>query len=157
MIRDLRKTKQSLSTECCEEILKRGNDGVLALLGDDNYPYTVPMNYVYKDGKIYFHCAKQGHKIDSIKKCDKTSFCVISKNDIVPAEYTTYYESVIAFGLIRIIEDEKLKKAAIDEFCNHYVPESSVTEREEIIHKYWDALCILELDIQKLTGKKHRN
>lgn len=153
MIRDLKRKKQSVSSEQCEEILKKGNEGVLALLGDDDYPYTVPMNYVYTDGKIYFHCAKEGHKIDSVKKCDKASFCVISKNDIVPAEYTTYYESVIAFGRIHIIEDEDLKRKAINALCIRYVPKSSDTERKLMIDKYWNALCMMELSIEKLTGK----
>ena len=78
----------------------------LALLGDNDYPYAVPISYVYHDGKLYFHSALAGHKVDAILKCDKASFCVIEKDDVQPEKYTTFFRSVIAFGRIHIIEDE---------------------------------------------------
>ena len=91
MFRDMRRKKQKLSYEECERILKRNTAGVLAVDGDNNYPYAVPMSYVYDSSKIYFHCAKTGHKIDAITKNEKVSFCVIDEDRIVPEEYTTYY------------------------------------------------------------------
>ena len=75
---------------------------VLALLGDNDYPYAVPISYVYDDGKVYFHSAKSGHKIDAIQRTAKASFCVIDEDLVVPEEYTTYFRSVIAFGRIRL-------------------------------------------------------
>lgn len=86
----------------------------LALAGDDDYPYAVPISYAYSDSKLYFHGAKSGHKIDAIKRCDKASFCVIDKDDVVPEEYTTYFRSVIAFGKIRIMEEESEMRKAIE-------------------------------------------
>ena len=104
IFREMRQKKQELSRQEIADILHKGTSGVLALLGDNDYPYAVPISYVYDDGKIYFHSAKSGHKIDAIQRTEKASFCVIDKDLVVPEEYTTYFRSVIAFGQIRIIE-----------------------------------------------------
>lgn len=88
-------------------------NGVLACLGDEGYPYAVPLSYVYSNGRIYIHSAKAGHKIDAITKNPKVSFSVIDEDKIVSEEYTTYFRSVIAFGKSRIIEgDERLESFA---------------------------------------------
>lgn len=117
MFREMRRKKQALSKEVCERILKDGKTGVLVLLGDDDYPYAVPLNYSYESGKLYFHCAKSGHKIDAVKKCSKASFCVIAQDDIVPQEFTTYFRSVIVFGKVRIVSDEKEKLETINKLA----------------------------------------
>ena len=85
-----------LSQEENIEILRAGASGVLAVHGDDDYPYTIPLNYVYRDNKLYFHSAKTGHKLDAIQRQPKVSFCVISEDKIVPEEYTTYLERHIS-------------------------------------------------------------
>ena len=81
MFREMRRKRQLLSDKESIEILENGTSGVLALLGDDEYPYAVPISYVYDNAKIYFHGAKTGHKIDAIRKCSKASFCVIEQDD----------------------------------------------------------------------------
>lgn len=78
MFRKMRRYRQQLSQEETISILKSGKTAVLGVLGDDGYPYTVPINYVYADGKIYFHGAKSGHKIDAIKRCGRVR-CASSK------------------------------------------------------------------------------
>ena len=98
MFREMRRKKQALPEEQCRRILEEGEYGVLALLGEGGYPYAVPLNYALCGGKLYFHCAREGHKIDAIRGCKKASFCVVSRADAVPEEYTTYFESAIAFG-----------------------------------------------------------
>ena len=95
MFRKMRRYRQQLGQEETISILKSGKTAVLGVLGDDGYPYTVPINYVYADGKIYFHGAKSGHKIDAIKRCGRVSLCVIEKDDVVKEELTTYFRSVI--------------------------------------------------------------
>ena len=90
----MRRKKQMLSVDECIEILNKGTSGVLALSGDHDYPYAIPISYVYCNSKLYFHGAKSGHKIDAISKCSKASFCVIDQDNITPEEYTTY---LIAF------------------------------------------------------------
>lgn len=103
MFREMRRSKQALTAEEVAEILKRNTSGVLAVSGDGGYPYAVPLSYVYLDSKLYFHCAGTGHKLDSILKDDKVSFCVIDQDQVVGEEYTTYFRSVVAFGRARVL------------------------------------------------------
>ena len=114
MFREMRRKKQLLSNEETIAILEKCTSGVLAILGDDNYPYAVPLSYAYYDNRIVFHSARNGYKLDAIRNNNKASFCVIEKDDIKPEEYTTYYRSVIAFGKVFIIENEDKKREAIE-------------------------------------------
>ena len=154
VFREMRRKKQTLSQQEIANILHKGTSGVLALLGDNDYPYAVPISYVYDDGKIYFHSAKSGHKIDAIQKTAKASFCVIDKDLIVPAEYTTYFRSVIAFGQIRVIEDDREKRAAIEKLAIKYAPEDTAANRDNTINREWKPLCMLEMTIDHITGKE---
>ncbi len=86
MFREMRRSRQALPQEECTSILDRGTHGVLALAGDDDYPYAVPISYVYADGKLFFHCAKTGHKLDAIARCAKASFCVVDQDQVAPLE-----------------------------------------------------------------------
>ena len=94
----MRRSKQQLTDEEAIEILRTETSGVFAVSGDCGYPYAVPMSYVFSDGKIYFHCAKSGHKLDGVKRDNKASVCVIHKEDVVPEEFTTYDKSVSVFS-----------------------------------------------------------
>ena len=154
VFREMRRKKQVLSQKEVEDILHKGTSGVLALLGDNDYPYAVPISYVYDDGKVYFHSAKSGHKIDAIQRTAKASFCVIDKDLIVPEEYTTYFRSVIAFGRIRIIEDDSEKRAAIEKLAIKYAPEDTAANRDYAISREWKPLCMLEMTIDHVTGKE---
>ncbi|MDE7326957.1 MAG: pyridoxamine 5'-phosphate oxidase family protein [Lachnospiraceae bacterium] len=154
MFREMRRKKQILGKQESIDVLKNKTAGVLALLGDDDYPYAVPISYVYDNSKIYFHSAKEGHKIDAIKKCSKASFCVIDQDNIVPEEYTTYFRSVIVFGKIRILEDEKEIREAIERLAIKYHPEDSKENRGWVISKEWRSLCLIELSIEHMTGKE---
>ena len=120
--REMRRKRQQLSNEESITILEKATAGTLAVLGDGDFPYAVPISYVYHEGKLYFHSALAGHKVDAIKKCDKASFCVIDKDDVQPEKYTTFFRSVIAFGRIRVIEDEaeKLSTARILVVLEHW-------------------------------------
>lgn len=154
VFREMRRKKQSLPQQETEDILNRGTSGVLALLGDNGYPYAVPVSYVYNDGKLYFHSAKSGHKIDAIRRTAKASFCVIDKDLIVPEEYTTYFRSVIVFGQIRVIEDDSEKRTAIEKLAVKYAPEDSAANRDNAINREWKPLCMLEMTIDHITGKE---
>lgn len=150
----MRRKKQMLSIEECIEILNKGTSGVLALLGDHNYPYAIPISYVYCNSKLYFHGAKSGHKIDAINKCSKASFCVIDQDNIIPEEYTTYYRSVIAFGNIHIMENEIEIKKAMEDLAKKYSPADNETGRNAEIEKEWKHLCMMEFSIEHLSGKE---
>lgn len=154
MFREMRKNKQQLSDEETVKILENGTSGVLAVSGDDEYPYAVPLSYVYKAGKIYFHCAKSGHKLDAIKKNAKVSFCVIAQDKVMPEEYTTYYRSAIVFGKARELTDKDEKTAAINLLSEKYYPSDLPSNREKKIANADDKLCMVEISIEHMTGKE---
>lgn len=156
MFREMRRKRQMLSEDDCKIILREGTSGVLALSGDDGYPYAVPLSYVYDGEKIFFHCAKSGHKLDAIRRNPKASFCVIGQDKVVPEEYTTYYRSVIAFGTVRILEDDREKYDSVREIALKYAPLDTEEQRRAAIEREWNGLCMLEMTIEHLTGKEAR-
>lgn len=153
-IMDMRRKRQELSREETEAILKRGTSGVLALAEEGGFPYAVPLSYVYSGGKLYFHCAKSGRKLDLICQNPRASFCVIDQDQIVPEKFTTYFRSAIVFGALRVMEDGPEKREAIDKLTVKYAPDSSAAGRQEEIDREWSALCMLEMEISHMTGKE---
>jgi len=151
--REMRRKRQQLSEGESIEILQKTTAGTLALLGDNGYPYAVPISYVYADGKLYFHSALSGHKIDAIRNCDKASFCVIDKDDVHPEKYTTFFRSVIVFGRIHIIEDEQKKLATARLLGDRYNPNQEETLQKEL-EKGLARMVMIRFDIEHLTGKE---
>ncbi len=153
MFRKMRRFKQLLSEETAIEILNRNTSGTLAVSGDDDYPYAVPISYVYADGKLYFHSAKTGHKIDAIKNHEKVSFCVIDQDQIVPEKYTTYFRSVIAFGKAHLVEDENEMRRIAATLAMKYS-----ADFKEGIPKEIDSsikhMAIIEMTIDHMTAKE---
>ncbi len=152
MFRKMRRDKQLLSTEDTAAIMERCKNGVLACLGDEDYPYAVPLSYIYFNDKIYFHSAKAGHKIDAITKNPKVSFTVIDEDTIVSEEYTTYFRSVIAFGKARIVEgDERLEafKAFVEKYSGDQPEEAKHREVTGCTQAY-----VIAIDVEHITGKE---
>ena len=133
--------------------MRQGTSGVLSLLGDGGYPYGVPLSYVYHNGKLYFHCAKAGHKLDAIRREGKCSFCVIGQDQVVAEKYTTLFRSVIAFGQVRVLEDDGEKRAALEALGERFNPGQPESLEKEIAAT-WNSVCVLELEIEHLTGKE---
>ena len=151
MLPEMRRKAQQLPPAEAEAILCAGSSGVLALAGEEGYPYALPISYVYHEGRLYFHCAPAGHKLNAIARCPKASFCVIAQDDVVPALYTTRYRSVIAFGTIRQLEDEQAIIAALDVLGRKYAPDLDPSAE---IAKSLPRVCVLEMTIDHLTGKE---
>ena len=154
MFREMRRKRQQLTEAECVEILTRTTSGVLAVLGDDEYPYAVPISYVYDGNALYFHCARSGHKLDAIKSCEKVSFCVIDRDEVVPQKYTTYFRSVIIFGRASIVENDDEMRTAIEKLAIKYNPADSKTNRDATIKKEYALMRIVRIDIDHLTGKE---
>lgn len=153
MFREMRRFKQQLPEETAAAILDRNTAGTLALLGDDDYPYSLPISYVYADGKIYFHSAKSGHKIDAIKKHEKASFSVIDKDEIVPEKYTTYFRSVIAFGKVRLVEDlDEIRRIATVLAMKYSADFAEGIPAE--IDSSINHMAIIEMEIEHMTVKE---
>ena len=149
----MRRHRQELDTAECVAILQKATSGVLGLIGDGGYPYTVPISHVYKDGKLFFHSAVSGHKVDAVRNDGRCSFCVIDKDDVKPSEYTTYFRSVIAFGRITVIEDKEEKLHALRLLGERFGPNDDMRLQQEIDSGI-DRVVILHMDIEHLTGKE---
>ena len=154
MFHEMRRKNQLLPQEENVRILERGTSGVLALYGEDGYPYAVPLSYFLDGEKLYFHCAKTGHKLDAIRHCEKASFCVIDQDKVVPEEYTTYFRSVIAFGTIRILETEQEILAALQKLAEKYRPDGTAQDHAREIDGSLSRVCVLEFSIEQMTGKE---
>lgn len=153
MFREMRRKKQVMDKKEAEFLLAKGTSGVLAVNGDDGYPYAVPISYVYEHGRIYFHSAKTGHKLDAILKNEKVSFTVIGQDNVIPEEFTTYFSSVIAFGKARIIEDAEEKMSSLILLSEKYSPNLEKEMNEEI-EKSINHLVMVAIDVEHLTGKE---
>lgn len=152
MFREMRRKNQLLGKEAVECILKDGTSGILAVQGDDDYPYAVPLSYVYENEVIYFHTAKTGHKVDAIKKNDKVSFTVIGRDDVVLSAFTTHFSSVVAFGKARVIEDLEEKLRTIRLLTRKYSPGFEEAMENEIKSGLKHMLMVA-VDIEYMTGK----
>lgn len=152
--RQMRRENQDVPMEECIEILKRGTAGVLALAGDGEYPYALPISFVYSNGRIYFHSAREGHKIDAIRRNARASFCVIGQDRIVPEEYTTYYRSVIAFGKAELVTDPQEQHDAMLLLAEKYCPEDAPAHREEKSTGTENYTAVIRFTVEHITGKE---
>ncbi len=154
MFREMRRKKQQLSFEECQEVLSNEVRGVLSVIGDNGYPYGIPINYKYsaKENKIYFHGAKEGHKIDSINKNDKVSFTVYERGVPIESKRGLNVRSVIIFGRIKIVKD---KETTLN-ICRNISRQFDFADKEfieEEIKKFANAVMCLELIPEHITGK----
>lgn len=147
----MRRHKQELSKEECMEILTNEPRGVLALLGDDDYPYALPMSHVYVDGKIYFHGAMEGYKNDAVKRCDKVSYCVMDKGFRKDGDWWYTFKSVIIFGKIRILTDKDEKIDKLTYLGDKFFPTHEETVSE--INRMLDRTEVFEITIEHMSGK----
>lgn len=153
VIRSMRRFKQALPLDACKEVLKNGRRGVLSIIGDDGYPYGVPINYVYdeKENALYFHGAKEGHKIDAIKKSGKVCFTVFDEDYKEDGDWAYYVKSVIVFGRAKVVEDEKETLRMTRLIGLKYYP--TVKEVDAILERTRGRVQGVRVDVEKMTGK----
>ncbi|MBR0541880.1 MAG: pyridoxamine 5'-phosphate oxidase family protein [Clostridia bacterium] len=153
MFRELTRKKQQLTQEKCIEILKNEKRGVLCVLGDDDYPYAVPINHWYceEDGKIYFHSGKFGHKIDAMRKHNKVSFCVYDKGYLKEGDWALNISSVIVFGRVNFIDDREKALDISRKLSYKFTSDESYIDYE-IEHSGKSVLCF-ELVPEHISGK----
>ena len=110
MFRELTRKNKQLPPEECTAILKTEKRGVLSVAGDDGYPYGMPMNHYYseKDGNLYFHCGRSGHRLDALRRWNKVSFCVYDSGYREEGGWAMHIRSVIVFGRMEILDDPEL-------------------------------------------------
>ena len=151
--RDMARAKQALTRDECVELLKRELRGVLSVLGDDGYPYGLPVNHWYceEDGHLYFHSGPKGHKIDALKACDKASFCAYDQGYRREGEWALNIKSVIVFGRLRIVEDHGRAIEISRRLSRKFTGDKDYIERE--IERSGAYVLVFELIPEHMTGK----
>ena len=152
--RPMRRFKQQITDDECVAILRSAYRGTLAVIGDGGYPYALPINFVYHEGKIYFHCAMSGHKLDAVRQCEKASFCVISEPCKEEDSWWYHVTSVICFGKICEINDPEQKDRLLRTLGTKYFPEGYDIDAD--MRKNSSQAIVLEFSIDHMTGKKVR-
>lgn len=135
------------------KILKKAEFGVLATVDSDNIPYAIPLNYIFHNNKIYFHCAKNvGHKLENIKYCPTVCFTVVGETEVLSSQFSTAYESVVVFGkATEIFDKEKISSLIIEKYSPAFIKEGEI-----YIQKMIDKISIIEIEIEKMTAKSRR-
>lgn len=153
-MRKMRRFKQALDQKTCEKILREAPRGVIAVAGDDGYPYAVPLNFYFdpEAEMIYFHGAHEGHKIDAIKRQPKVSFCVMDEGTLDEGGWFYYVNSVIVFGQVHIVEDPEKSLDVTRKIALKYYPDRESAERE--VEKDGARALCLALQIDEMTGKR---
>ncbi|WP_371362409.1 hypothetical protein SRRS_35600 [Sporomusa rhizae] len=151
-MRTMRLAKQELDSERTRRILETAFYGVLSTVSEDGMPYGVPLNHVLTDNKLYFHCAVKGHKLDNILHSSKACFTVVGDTKMLPEIFTAHFESVIAFGTVRILQDPVDITRAVRLLCEKNTPQR-LDVVDSVIAGYLSKLTALEMTIEHLTGK----
>jgi len=154
MFREMRRIKQQIGEDECVRVLIEQKRGVLSVLGDEGYPYGIPLDHWYceEDGNLYFHCAKSGHKIDAIKACDKVSYCVFDEGVREGDDWPLHFNSVIVFGRMSIAEDDDLKRKICSRLFYKFSSDEKDLARE--MASSFANVCCLKLEIEHMTGKR---
>ena len=150
----MRRFKQQMTDQECLDLLQTAPRGVLAVIGHGGYPYTVPLDFLYHDGHIYFHCAKEGHKLDAIRQCGKVSFCVLSQGTKEPDSWWYHFQSVVCFGRICEVRDAARADALLRMLGQKYFPLDY--DMESDMARNAPRALVLELHIEHITGKNVR-
>ena len=151
-MRQMRRSRQELTPEECGQVLERQTSGVLAVLGDEGYPYAVPLSYVYENGKLYFHCAKAGRKLENIQQNPHVCLTFAKLRLVDGENFTTRYESVIAEGTAAIIEEETEKRHALQLLCRRYTQHSD-EEIDAYIQHYFAQTGVVRIDLESISAK----
>ncbi len=171
MFREIRRKEKRLTVEECVEILTKAEYGTLGTMGADGYPYAVPVNYVYHNGSIYFHCATVGHKLDNVHHCSNVSFNVVTDVWIIPLipdedsnesdlrfnGFDTNFNSIIIFGKVKeIFKEEKMDglSAFLKKFLNVKEYKKYKEAGIKYIEKSLEKTKLIKIEIVHMTGKR---
>ena len=154
MYRSIRRKDRELDLELATRLLTEGEYGFLATADREGQAYGVPLNYVFKNNTLYFHCAPEGHKLDNIKVNDKVSFCVVGRTRVLPDKFSTEYESAMAFGRASVVQGNERYDALLS-VLEKYSPDF-LEEGKKTIAKYNDKTTIIKVDIHHISGKARR-
>ena len=154
MFRPIRKKKNELSTEDTKQILREARRGVLAVNGEDGYPYAIPINFIYDEtaGRIYFHSSRTGYKLDAIKVCDKVCFTAYGTEIVREEAWAPHMRSAVVFGRCRLLESTPETMALLKRLAMKYYPDEALAD--QAILEGGRAVRMCEIEIEHLSGKE---
>lgn len=154
MFREMRRFKQQVSDVECRKTLKEENRGVFSVIGDNGYPYAIPINFYYDeiDNKIYFHGAKEGHKVDAINQCNKVCFTVWNQGFKKEGHWEWNVTSVVVFGKVKLVTDKTVAEDRLRKLAIKYYPTEDEVE-EEMNSFSTDRVQMYAIEIEHMTGK----
>jgi Predicted flavin-nucleotide-binding protein len=153
MYREMRRLDRKMDDAAARFLLENGEYGILSTLGESGFPCPVPMNYVYYNGAVYFHCAGEGQKLDNIRSCPKASFCVVRDAEVVPEVFSTRFESVVLYGNCSEVSGAE-KREALIALIQKYSP-AFMQKGMACVDSEKESVSVLKLSILEITGKKH--
>ena len=153
MFREMRRKEKEISIDMAKQLLESSRRGVLAVNGDDGYPYAIPINYIYDEEaqKIYFHGAKAGHKADALRACDKVCFTVYGNETVRTESWAPFMQSVVVFGRCHLMDAGSEATQRLKQFAMKYYPSEALVE--EAIAASTKPAQMFEITIEHLTGK----
>jgi nitroimidazol reductase NimA-like FMN-containing flavoprotein (pyridoxamine 5'-phosphate oxidase superfamily) len=155
MSHEMRRRDRELGEEEAYAVLREAGDGVLATIGEDGYPYAVPMNHVLADGALYLHSALTGHKLENLAHCDLVSYCVVAAREVVPAELSTNYRSAVVFGRAAQVSEPIEKRRGLMALLHRFAPEHMENGLKEL-ERDFARTAVLRIDIHRITGKARK-
>lgn len=154
MNRPMRRAERAMDRKTQEEILRQGEYGVLGFLGEDGYPRTLPLSYVYDEGRLYFHSAREGEKVEELHRDPRVSFTVVTGTKVLPDLFSTAYQSVIAVGHVSVVEGEE-KRQALRGLMKKYSSEY-LESGEKYLQGAEKATLVYRMDLLQVTGKERK-
>lgn len=152
-MRKMRRSDKQMTEMEAKDLLVRGEYGILSTIDDSKQPYGTPLSYVYSDGKIYFHSAMEGQKLDNLIDNGRVCFTVVGRTNVLPEKFSTEYESVMVFGHAKLVGDDDEKKFALRELIKKYSA-GFIAEGDEYINRAKNNTMVVKIDLSKITGKR---
>jgi len=154
MFRPIRRRDREVSEKDAREILARADHGVLATVGEDGWPYAVPLNHVVEGDLLYVHCAIEGHKLDNIAHDGRVSYCAVASAQVLPSKLSTLYESAVVFGRAALVTDPIEKEHALRLLATRFYGWSEQSKQE--LQRSGPRAAVVRINIERITGKAHR-
>jgi len=153
-VKEIRRKDRAVEISETMTLLAKGEYGILSTVGDDGQPYGVPLNYVYMNGAIYFHCARVGHKLENIAHNPNVAFCVVARTKVLPAEFSTDYECAMAIGVASEVQGAEWNDALLwllEKYSPAFMEEGKIE-----ISKNAKVTKVIKIDIDHISGKARR-
>jgi len=151
---NIRRKDREITKQEASKLLESAEYGVLSTVDESNQPYGVPLNYVYKNDCIYFHCALIGHKLDNLRANEKVSFCIVGNTRVLPDKFSTEYESTVVFGVATEAFDAERHDALswlLEKYCSGFIEEG-----KRFIKQHDKATKVIKINISNISGKAQR-